>query len=485
MPRVPCKSTGGLSLAQAFRPANGRPAALKGCATFSFSTHSDTLLVVPALSFACVIALVMTACTPSRVTAALVETDRYLTESADLERYFAYANAALGRPYQSFYVRPAAEWRRVFDRGDRQRASDLPTLRPARRLVPYRDFLVEYPPGFFLVSIPPALVATSAHGYAIAFGVFMALLLLSSVAVCAAVAPFTGVPVSRAALTVWVLVAASGLGTVVTHRYDAAVALLICTMCWATLAGRPAVLGVATGAAVAIKIVPVLAGLVCAAYLLRERRARDLAIAASLALLTLVLICGPVFLAAPSGLLDTVRYHVDRPLEIGSTAAALLGLWHMVDPGAVSVIRTYGSSNVVGRFSGAAVAASNVASVLGVMVVCAAARRGLKVARTPSGRARVLLAAIAAVLAVVIATGKVASPQYLVWVLPIGVLATLIDRRWISLALLMATLVLSHMIYAALLGDLEALRPWALALVLARNITLVAWTVTIAGGARQ
>ena len=434
---------------------------------------------------ACLTIVTLAGCSQGRLAGALAEADRYLTESTDVERYLAYCNAMLGRPYQSFYVRPAGVWRGVFDSGVHEQRADFPTVTPARSLVPYRDFLVEYPPGFFLVALPPALVSSDAHTYAIAFGALMAALLFGAVIICTHIAPHAGVRLAPPALALWVLAAALALGTVVTQRYDAAVAILLCAMCWATLARRPAVLGIAAGAALAIKIVPAVAALICGAHLLRERRIGDLKIAAAIAVLTATAICAPAIVAAPSGLLDFVRYHRDRPLEVGSTAATLVGLWHAIDPASIAATRSYGSSNVVGRSAGAALAASAIAGAAGLAWIYVAAWRGLDVSRTPSGRARVLLSSIIALLAVVIVTSKVASPQYLVWVLPLGVLATRIDGRWSSMALLLTTLVLAQIVYAVVLSDVEALRPWALAVVLARNIGLVLWALMIAARARR
>jgi hypothetical protein len=229
----------------------------------------------------------------------------------------------------------------------------------------------------------------------------------------------------------------------------------------------------------AIKLVPAVAAIICAAHVLRERRTRDLWIAACLAAVTAAAIFAPAIIVAPAGLLDFVRYHRDRPLEVGSSAAALVGLSHAFDPASVSVTRSYGSANVVGRWTGAGLIASVVAGVVGAAYVSVAAWRTLVRSRTASSRASVLLRSVIALLAVVIVTSKVSSPQYLVWLLPLGVLATVIDQRWLAMALLLSALALGQIVYAVALSDVEALRPWALALVLARNAGLFAWATMI------
>src|SRR3954468_16763453 len=67
---------------------------------------------------------------------------KYLTRSYDLTRYHAYANAALGRPYLSYYVRTEAAWRKAFLAGEHVEDDASPTVTPERPLKPYRDYLV-------------------------------------------------------------------------------------------------------------------------------------------------------------------------------------------------------------------------------------------------------------------------------------------------------------------------------------------------------
>src|SRR2546427_639615 len=71
------------------------------------------------------------------------------TDDADPRRYFAYANAVLGRPCSGYYVRTEAAWREEFDQGSERDPDLVPDVVPAGPLVPYRDFAVEYPPLFF------------------------------------------------------------------------------------------------------------------------------------------------------------------------------------------------------------------------------------------------------------------------------------------------------------------------------------------------
>jgi len=395
---------------------------------------------------------------------------------ADVHRYFAYCSAALGRPFKSFYVRSYEAWQGDFIAGTVGRPGDFPTVVLSRPLTPYRDFLVEYPPGFFLAALPPAFLTRDEGVYKFLFEVWMAAFLFASLLCCARIAPHLGAPLHAPELIVWGTIAALALGRVTVQRCDALVAVLICLMCWATLARRPIVLGLAAGAATAVKFVPLLVAVLCGIYLFRVRRAGEAIQASAVAMLTAAAVCVPVMIVSGlHGLLQVLQYHRDRPLEFESTAAALLGLWHAVDSRSAAVVFSYGSGNVVGRFAGVALTASIAALVAALTFVFLGAWRALGPDRPPPERARVLVVSTTTVLAVIIAVGKVSSLQYLVWVLPLGVLAALATGDRLALLLLVATLTAAQVIFPLSSAAAESMRSWPYAIVLARNLLLLVW----------
>jgi uncharacterized membrane protein len=248
-------------------------------------------------------------------------------------------------------------------------------------------------------------------------------------------------------------------------------------MCWAALARRPIVLGLAAGAATAVKIVPLLVGVLCGMYLVRDRRTREAIQASAVAALTAAAICVPVVIVSGlHGLLQVLQYHRDRPLEFESTAAAMLGLWHAVDPRSAAVVFSYGSGNVVGRFAPVALTASIAALVAALALAYLGAWRALGPERVaPEPAARVLVVSTTTVLAVIIALGKVGSLQYLVWVLPLGVLDALAAGDRVGLALLLATLTAAQVVFPLSSAAAESMRSWPYAIVLARNVLLLVW----------
>jgi hypothetical protein len=398
----------------------------------------------------------------------------------DVHRYLAYCNAALGRPYSALYVRSPEAWRQAFLAGTREYQKDFPVVSPNQRLMPYRDFPVEYPPGFFLAALPPALITRDEESYKILFEAYMAALLIAAFWLCVPIARHLGTRVTGR-FVVLASVSVLALGRVPFHRYDPFVAALLVIMCWASLERRPIVLGLSIATGIVVKIVPIFAAVIPGMYLLRGRRRRELmeaAIVAAAALATVVLGATSVGL---SHLAEMLRYHVNRPAEFESTAAALLGLWTAVEPLSAAISYAYGSINVGGEYDGIALAATNTVAAAGVLFVYLEAWRALGLDRQPADRARILLVATTAVLSVIIGFGKVASAQYLVWLLPIGLLVTPTDDHGLALGLLLGTLTLSQVVFPLIpLRDAAMrLRPWAFGVVLARNLMLILWAATI------
>jgi hypothetical protein len=415
----------------------------------------------------------------------------YVTNDGDVRRFFAYAQAARGRPYQSYYVRTAEAWRQAFAAGEPYRPDESPTVTPAHPLVPYRDYLVEYPPGFFAVALPPAWLAhDSPDAYVRLFEALMAALLTAAFVLTAVTLRRLGAGAALASgpTLAWAALATLLLGVVATHRYDAAVALAMVIALSALAARRPIVVGLALGIAIALKTTPVLAFPIVAMHALRERRPRDLVATTLTLTVTVALIFLPAVAAAGPRLFESFRYHADRPVQIESSWGAALGLVHALAPAWVVVEKSFGSTNVAGRLGPLASRLCTLVTLSGLGAVYMLTWRRLAAASTEDearlreARARIALEATAATFAVLIALGKICSPQYLVWILPLGLGLSLGAPRRARLAVLLALVALTQLVYPVMYGRLEALRPGACALVLLRNGALLAWAALLLNG---
>jgi hypothetical protein len=416
-----------------------------------------------------------------RTPGALEAVRAYYTNDGDLGRYFAYGQATLGRPYKSYFVRQTEAWRAAFASGEPYRPDDMPEVAPQAALVPYRDFLVEYPPGFFLLVLPIVGLCARVGTFTLVFQSLMACALSLALVLATRVVTKTDVRSTNRSIAAWAALATLLLGVVATHRYDASIALVLSFGAWALVTERPVLLGLAAAAALALKGVPLIAFPPLAMVWLREHRTRDFVLCVAATVICAVAVLIPVLWVAGPTVLETARYHAARPVQIESTWGAMLGLIHAVRPALVTVERTFGSSNVTGRISTVFAAMSTAAAGIGLLAVYVITWRRMKL-ECNLGRRLVALEGVMASLVSFMVFGKVCSPQYLVWIFPLGLALSLTRANSIALGVLLGTFAVTQLIYPVSYGALESLRPWAVCLVLGRNALLLAWAGFIMRG---
>jgi 4-amino-4-deoxy-L-arabinose transferase-like glycosyltransferase len=335
--------------------------------------------------------------------------------------------------------------------------------------LPYHDIVFEYPPLAWPSLALAGLAGTGEEIYRVAFALLMLLCALACLWLVGRLAAATGGRRAIAVLAFALLPLA--LGALVRTRFDLLPVALLLAALLALAARRPTLGFVLLGLGAATKLFPLVAAPVALAWLLGrgERRAAGRGALALGVTLALALAAG--LAASPAGLVDAVRYHTDRPVQVESVPAmglAALEALGAEEPRSVTSHRSDGLEHPA--------AASLTALSLGVCAgflafLCLAARppRGEP---EEAARRRLVLASLAAVAAFA-AFGKVLSPQYLVWTFPLLALS-LAWRRWaLAGALALATL-LTFEEFPFRYGDVLAREPGALVLVAARDLTLVA-----------
>jgi uncharacterized membrane protein len=310
-------------------------------------------------------------------------------------------------------------------------------------LVPYRDFAVEYPPGALAVLLPPALFGE----YATAFAWEMALCGVLLVAVVAYRRPLAAFYVALAPLLV---------GSLILSRFDLWPALLATAAVVALLDDRDPLGWGLLGAAVAAKLWPAVIVPPAVAWSLRRGRTR----APLAGLAVIVAVFGAFAVVAPHGLWESLRGQASRPLQIESLAASFVTTF-----GHPRVVTSHGSQNVAGH--GLLAAATSVLQVAALLAVWLAAARD----------ERPLARHAAASVCAFAAFGKVLSPQFLIWLVPLVPLVRG-RRAYAATALLTLALVLTQVWFPA--------HYWAYVydgaraeVVLARNLVLVALFVVL------
>jgi uncharacterized membrane protein len=330
--------------------------------------------------------------------------------------------------------------------------------------IPYRDFLLEYPPGSLVAFVVPALFESVR--YDVAFKVTQAVFAAGCVACVGLVLRATGAtPLRLFAATALAALAPFLLGSVALVRYDLWPAFAVAGALAALVHGHPRIglglLGVAAAAKFfALALLPI-----ALLYLARRHGRRETITGAAIFTAVGIAFVLPFLLIAEDGLRYLVRWHLDRGLHLESVpAAGLAGLDALGIYDARAEYRS-GAADLVGGLPDALATAQTLLlafSVVGVALLFARSRR----------TARELGVAAAATVAVTLVFAKVLSPQFLLWLVPLVPLAvgpgTVV--AWSAFA---AALLLAHALYPSRWPELVALEPSAVAILVARNALLV------------
>jgi Glycosyltransferase family 87 len=330
--------------------------------------------------------------------------------------------------------------------------------------IPYRDFFVEYPPGALPVFVLPELAADD---YRLAFGLLMALCGVVAIAAMAVALARVGASRRRLALALgFFAVFPAALGPVTLQRFDLWPAALTAAAVAALVSCRLDLGASLLGVGAAVKVFP--------AVLLPLRASRRvLAVFAS----ALVAVCAAFVLLGPTGLGHSMWLQARRGLQIESLGASILlalGQLGLYEPTVVT--GKPGSRDLAGP-------AADIVGVASTALQLVAIAAALVLARRATLRGDRFLLACAAAMAAVVAFGKVLSPQFLVWLVPLVPLVA-------GATGVIACLLLGLALVLTQLWFVDALTPFDLDgdvwLVLARNLLLVAvYAVLLAATARR
>jgi hypothetical protein len=341
--------------------------------------------------------------------------------------------------------------------------------------VPYRDFRLEYPPGAVPVFVLPSLGHEGDRAaYDRWFDRLMALCGCLAVAGAGIALRALGASAARTAAALG-LIAVSPLltGSVVLSRFDFWPASLAVLAIAALLHERLTLGALALGAAIGAKLWPVVLAPLVVAHVWRTRGPR----AAAAWALELIIVDAAIFLPfavlSPGGLRASFHAQIARPLQLESLGGSVLIALHHVFGTKLHVVTTFGSQNLTGTGAHAAEIVTTVAGALALVTVW------ILYARRPADGER-LVAHAAAAVAAVLAFGKVFSPQFVIWLVPLVPLVR--GRRGVAAGGLLASgLVLTQLWfphhYWALVDGFGQRESW---LLLARDLAILALAAVLA-----
>jgi hypothetical protein len=269
------------------------------------------------------------------------------------------------------------------------------------------------------------------------------------------------------AALVFVALAPLALGSVILSRFDLWPAAIVAAALAALVSGRLRLGHALLGLGVVAKLYPAVLVPLAVAYAWRRAGRREALVCLGLLAGLAALVFLPFVLLSPGGVWHSFSVQLGRPLQVESLGSALLLAAHHAFGLGVTGDTSHGSQNLAGTGADAMAIGSTIVQIAALVWIWAAFARG------PASR-EALVRASAAALVVFVALGKVLSPQFLIWLIPIVPLVRGRRGLWAS-GLLALAFVLTQLWfpfrYFRLALDFEAGMSW---LLLARDLVLVA-----------
>jgi len=342
--------------------------------------------------------------------------------------------------------------------------------------IPYRDFLLEYPPGTLLFMLLPRLFATGYLDYRSLF--FLQAALLDCVVVLALYASARTAGLSPPRVLGFYTLAIALLGPIVDYRLDIAPVALTALALLAWQRDRPVLAAVLLAAGTATKVYPalLLPPLLFDAWTRGGRRSALLALLGFAAAATLIV--SPALAAGPQNILHNLRFQTNRHLQVESIWATPPLLLHLATGFPLEVVGRNRALVILGPGDAWGDAGTS-ALILVALATYAAWWR----ARRGGERHDILFVGTATLVLASAMLSKVLSPQFLLWAMPplallplprgahrrAGAVATVA-----ALVLFLAALPLTQWIYPMHYGELvRYIRPAAVGALALRNLLLV------------
>jgi hypothetical protein len=357
-------------------------------------------------------------------------------------------------------------------------------------LLPYRDFPLEYPPLALVSMALPHFIwpfgEVTLDVYRWLFAAWEAVLVLALGFVLLRIVRLGGdeggagdsLDGRLRSVVIRLIPLVIGVALAITWRFDLFPALLVMVALWAALDGRPGLAGFAIGLGVLAKLYPVAVVPALAIPWLFPLDVRRLARYGVALALTVGLVMLPFWLIAGSDAFAFLTYQAERGLQVESIGGGLAVLGGLLAGQPVEINHRFSSVQVEGAFADAWLAILPLLTLAGFGFLGILGWRRVRREVAAGGAvspATVATLAGAAIL-VLIATNKVFSIQYVVWIVPFAALLRG-GRLWLALAVVALTMPIHPLLYEGLVGQ-QALSILVLNLRNALFVALLGWTLS-------
>jgi len=325
--------------------------------------------------------------------------------------------------------------------------------------LPYREFSLEYPPLGLVPMVLPHLITLGVpityFTYVCLFAfqnlVYSLIIMIILMGITKHAQPARAVSPIMAAYTQIIIVQAPSLF----WHYDILPVLLSVAGLYAVLARRSAFAGVMMGLSIAAKLYAIVLLPVFFIYYIVSKETRAMCWFFCGCILSLGFAFPPFLLIDSSGLLASFAYHHSRGLQLESFPAGVLSLLHTAGMLDVLVEYKYGAWHISSPLSHMVVNIISI-SFLGVWAVTLTCcylvfRKQYRLHGAVSLQS--LIAYLVMALLALLMFSKVFSPQFILWLLPFGVLLSRNQARALLLISLATAVLLSRLIYMPLISQ--------------------------------
>lgn len=301
--------------------------------------------------------------------------------------------------------------------------------------LPYRDFPLEYPPLALLPIVLPQLINPfGSRGYVVLFFIENALF---SIVLAWLLLPITHslrVRYRSRFVSVAYVALVTILAPLLPWRYDLFPALLTGLALLSVIINRPMLVGFWLGLGIAAKLYPVILLPIFSLYYLVKQQYLALVRLLLGTFVTTCLILLPFALVGKEQFLSFVQYQQLRGLQLESIPAGVILLADKLGWTKVQLINNYGATHLISPLADGVLKWLPFTFLFLFGVVIISCLNCFRRERAMLGTVTIesLVTYIAATLLIFIATNKVFSPQYLIWLLPF---APLLRPRQIALFL--------------------------------------------------
>jgi Glycosyltransferase family 87 len=280
-------------------------------------------------------------------------------------------------------------------------------------VLPYRDIGFEYPPLAAPLIAVPGLVSLDPETYRYAFAVL-------TFALAAGVLFATGRLAALGGGREWVALLVVALapvaaGAMIRTHFDLAPVLCLVAGIASVAAGRSRVGFLLFGLGGALKLFPLAAAAVAAAWLLGRGRKGEAATGLAISAVVAGLAVAAALAVSAEGSREAVEYHVERPVQIESLPASVLSGIEALGGEAPDPVHSH-------RSDGLEHSAADAISAGFIGLLCASVVALILAARRLDDVRGLGIAALASAAALA-SLGKVLSPQFMLWLIPLAAVA--------------------------------------------------------------